>query len=432
MPRLRVAICGAGVGGLTTALALSKYEDIAVDLYEGASQLAEVGAGIGAFGRPWKVLQKLGVTEDLLKTTEEVTSWTYRKADEAEGLDIITLNAGLITLHRADFQNTLVHHLPERYHLHTSKRLQKYVQDSDGVELTFADGSTARCDVLVGADGLKSATRAQLLQDLASKSTDPTQSNEFLSCIPPTWTGMVAYRGLIPSEKLRGISPSHRALSHDTQFIGKNGSVVAYPLMNGTVINVAAIVARPELEGTPYPGDWFKCVEIDELAPTLAHWEPDVQALIQCIEQPLRWAIHAVKPLQTFVSSRVALLGDAAHAMHPNQGSGAGQAIEDALIMATVLGHKSTNKGNLENAISVYDTIRRPFALDVARRSRLQAKMTMFQGEGLPSDFETLEGEEKLQALKQLGKAAQENIQWAWTTSLDDDVERAFHMLESW
>ncbi|KIY70414.1 FAD/NAD(P)-binding domain-containing protein [Cylindrobasidium torrendii FP15055 ss-10] len=441
MPRFRVAVCGAGIGGLLAAVALSKHEDIELDLYEGASRLAEVGAGVGMFPRPWRILEQLGLDEDLLKTTVRpgkgpVPSFTYRKADAVvEGTEVYTLvmQGGVTPLHRADFQNTLLRHLPSHYRLHTSKRLKFYTQDKDGVTLTFEDGSTAICDVLLAADGMKSAARAQFLHDLASNAPEAATAESLLSCVPPVWTGITAYRALIPADKLRRCAPHHPALTRQMHYFGKDGVLVAYPIMNGEVVNFAAFTARHDLEGTPYESAWFEQVGVSEFASVFANWETDIQTLIQCVEKPLRWAIHTVKPLGTFVSGRVALLGDAAHAMHPNQGAGAGQAVEDAYMLATILGHPSTHKGNLEKALSVYDAVRRPFSQHVARMSRFAAQIgTLNWPEGLPNNLDELEGDEWLRVIRKVPETAAANWEWAWLTTIDDDVERALHMLESW
>jgi len=157
------------------------------------------------------------------------------------------------------------------------------------------------------------------------------------------------------------------------------------------------------------------------------HWEPEVQVLLSCVDKPTRWAVHTVKPLRDFTSGRVALIGDAAHAMTPHQGSGAGQAIEDAYILATLLGHSCTTLDTIPRALQVYNAVRQPYANQVAEKSRLNGQYFTFQYNGV--DFDQLSGEEQWAQLQALGNAVTKNWEWTWTTALD--VREAVRMLEA-
>jgi len=125
--------------------------------------------------------------------------------------------------------------------------------------------------------------------------------------------------------------------------------------------------------------------------------------------------VHTVKTLPSTNFGRVALLGDAAHAMMPFQGSGAGQSIEDAYLLATVLGHKATTLETVPRAPAIYDKLRRPFSSDVALRSRLTGQQCTFQVD-VP--------------LHELGDAMAKNWEWAWLTELDDALEEAVKLVE--
>jgi len=169
--------------------------------------------------------------------------------------------------------------------------------------------------------------------------------------------------------------------------------------------------------------------EPEAFASVFAHWEPEVQALITCVEKPMQWAIHTVRPLPSYVSGRVALLGDAAHAMTPNQGSGAGQAIEDAYLLATVLGHPGTNRNNVHRALKVYDAIRRPAAHTAVEMSRINGRYFTFELDGV--DLDTVHPRQQWDSLQRIGKAVVKNWEWAWTTSFRSTLQDALHMLES-
>ncbi|KAJ7625713.1 hypothetical protein FB45DRAFT_922131 [Roridomyces roridus] len=440
--RLKVAICGAGIGGLTLALALSQYPDIDVEVYEAATSLAEVGAGIGVFPRPWKILRMLGLEDDLLMTCEKkplegpVHGFTYRKSDQQAGFSFSTLitNGALLTLHRADFQKVLLRHLPKSCRIACSKRLRSYAQREGGpTELLFEDGSRVFCDVLVGADGLKSAVRGTMLNERASwmqAQGRAREAAEVASCIEPVWSGDIAYRSLIPAERLQACAPGHRVLTTPTQYLGKHGYIIAYPISQGKMVNFVAFTCRNDLENTRFNGPWVGPSDKSQFIQTFAHWEPEVQALMHCVDKPLRWAVHTVRPLRSFVSGRTVLIGDAAHAMTPHQGSGAGQAIEDAYILATVLGHPSTTRETLARALRIHDEIRRPAALGVQESSRLNGRYFSFSADGVGHDFERCQGTQLWDRLQKLHGLVVKNWEWAWATSVDGSIQNALRMLE--
>ncbi|KAF8217130.1 salicylate hydroxylase [Mycena galopus ATCC 62051] len=438
--RLRVVICGAGIGGLTLAVALSQYPDIEVELYEAATTLTQVGAGVGIFPRPWKIIQLLGLEKDLLETTElkpvqgPVPAFNWRKGDQQDGFAFATLvtNGSLITLHRADFQGVLLKALPKSWRVNCSKRLQTYTQQKSGpTELVFEDGSRSFCDVLVGADGLKSATRTRFLTERANWMQVRgrwKESADIESCIEPVWSGTIAYRALIPAERLKTVAPGHPVLTTPTQYLGKGGHIIAYPISHGKMINFVAFISRHDLENTKFDGPWVGSSDPSEFAAMFAHWEPEVQALIQCVDQTLKWAIHTVKPLTSFVSGHTVLIGDAAHAMTPYQGSGAGQAIEDAYILATVLGHGRTTRENIPCALHIFDEIRRPEAIRVAEASRLNGRYFSFEIDGV--DFDRYTGPQLWDKLQTVNDAIVKNWEWAWNTSVDGLIQEANQMLE--
>jgi salicylate hydroxylase len=212
--------------------------------------------------------------------------------------------------------------------------------------------------------------------------------------------------------------------------MGKDAHIVAYPIANGKMVNAAAFMCRHDLEGAPYGDQWVTTVEKDEFVDQFSHWEPEVQSLISCVDTALKWAIHTVKPLRFFVSGRVALLGDAAHAQQPTQGAGAGQAIEDAYFLATLLGQSHTTAQNVFQALSVYDSIRRPFSADVAERSRRNAQcFTMYHP--AVADMQRCGEQEVTHRLLQMAEIVRKNWQWVWSTTIEASLEEAIRMLEA-
>lgn len=439
---IRVAICGGGIGGLVLALALSRHPTIIVDVYEGASTLGEVGAGIGLWRRPWQILAQLGLEADMKKITNYepsdnfVAAFRYRKSDQETGLDFYTLltKGGLALAHRVDFQRVLINHLPNTPHC--SKRLCSYKETSSGIRLYFADETSAVCDILVGADGIRSAVRRSLLLREAQEAPSDV-AEQLRSCIEPCWSGVVCYRAVLPAARLAAISPHHRALHLPMQYTGTSNHLVAYPISGGQLINVAVFRARYDREDTVFDGPWVHNMQCDFI-PAFGKWEPEVRQLLECIDEFKQWAIHTVRPLPSFVSrsARVALLGDAAHAMQPFQGSGAGQAIEDAYVLASLLGRAAESRMSLDSALRLYDDIRRPVAQDVACRSRRAGMYyhhlippTDATG-GLPSLLVHDEDSEPaaIEKLGRLGDLLAWEWQWAWTreiVELDIAVEDA-------
>ncbi|KAI0314036.1 salicylate hydroxylase [Amylostereum chailletii] len=435
--KLRVAICGGGVGGLTLAYALSTCPDIDVTVYEAAAQFAEVGAGIGIWWRTRRILQALGLEADVTAiggrfTDGKVPTLHYRKADQPVGQGISTMlsRGGLTTLHRADFHAILLRRAQAspRCHTYTAKRLLSYTQSAssrDPVRLRFQDGSTATCDVLLGADGIKSAARASMMQEKAAVAEQRHQfaeAAELRDCIRPRYSGVQAYRTVIPGDKLARIAPQHRVLTSPYQYLGRNRHVMAYPISRGRLVNLVVFDVKYNEEGSSLPEPWVSEADPRHVQRLFATWEPEVRQLLSCVDglQMNRWAVNVVKPLPSYASGRVALLGDAAHAMTPFQGAGAGQAIEDAYMLYTLLSHRLTTRSNVVRVLQVYSQIRLPMASRVADLSRRNGMYFALQGGG-----------DVAARLPELGQRIQQSFDWCSEMDPFVDVRRAVELLET-
>jgi len=384
---MHISICGGGIGGLTLALVISKYSSLPVEIFEGGPTITTTGAGIGFFTRTMDIMKELGIYDELVQMAvrppQENTGPTFRKSDGRNGYHWFRkeLKRGPLSVHRKDVVDCLLRHIPTSCRIHTSKKLSSYdVNPENGkITLQFSDGSTTMTDVLVGADGIHSATRKIMYQKLAALSGDDDTRKKLVECIDPVWTGNLAYRYLIPTEKFLKEHPDVEAPTDLTMHIGKNKHIVTFPISQGRLINVVIFAHNSDAFGTPFVGPWVTKVSEREVAYLLEGWEPRANALAKCAQNASKWALHSMRPLPHYVDGRVALLGDAAHAMEPHFGAGAGQAIDDAFVLGRLLTHKLTNRGNVSDALKIYEDVRLPFANAVVQRTQNVGRYYGFQ-----------------------------------------------------
>ncbi|KAI0033745.1 hypothetical protein K488DRAFT_23662, partial [Vararia minispora EC-137] len=285
-PKLRVAICGGGVGGLTLACALSQSPDIQIDIYEAAMRFAEIGAGIGLWWRGKRILTAMGLQEDVASIGAQfqdgrVPSMNYRKSDQSEGQHLATTTSrgGLSTVHRAEFHTILLRRLSPRVCTYTSKRLVTYVQPPnthDPIQLKFSDGTVTTCDLLIGADGVNSVVRAAMMDERAvavSRAGRHAEAVALRECATPRFCGSIVYRAIVPGEKLLRMAPQHRVLSAPYQHI------IAYPISHGRFVNVALFFANHAQEGSVHPGPWVSKSDPREILRQFDGWETEVRQL---------------------------------------------------------------------------------------------------------------------------------------------------------
>ncbi|KAI0784810.1 FAD/NAD(P)-binding domain-containing protein [Abortiporus biennis] len=392
---------------LCLAVALSKYPDIKVDVFEATQQFKEIGAGVMFYDRTWRILQKLGLTDDLSKVTHIPpdgsleTGFEFRRSDSLEGFTYYDhkIPNGIVRFHRAQFLDTFISHIPKDL-AHFGKRLQAYKDEagSPGVELFFEDGTSAKCDVLIGCDGIGSIVRKQMFVDEAKK-----DQPSLLDFMTPVFSGTKVYRALVPVERLREKNASHRSLDTPVIYSGMSKvHIISYPIAKGgRLINVVAHKSDPESIGKPLSGPQIVPCLPDEISACYKDWEPEVQQLIECIDSPIQFALNDLRPLPFYSVGRVALLGDAAHAMTPHLGAGAGQAIEDCYVLATLLGESCITPERVSDVLKIYETVRRPLNSHARNTSREIEDFTKFK---------------KLSA-------------WIWGSNPDDGVETALRLL---
>ncbi|KAA1470072.1 FAD/NAD-P-binding domain-containing protein [Dentipellis sp. KUC8613] len=431
-PKFRVAICGGGIGGLTLAVTLGRYGDIPVDIYESSPEIGTLGAGLAVSKRTWDVMRRLGFENEMKKRGFSVPKegeclvMLFRRSDQAEpGVDVCRVVApyNMIPLHRMHLMEMLQALLPTNCTIHTSKRLTTYTRNTDGtLTLHFADGHTAVTDVLVGADGIHSAVRGAVGKDLVESGflSDGLRSPEaLLKSIEPKWTGTVLYRSLIAPEKVR---PEHSVWTGEiTCYSGKGKHLIAYPVSNGAFINFLAFYTVPGGEGTPFPDKWVAEAPKEDVIAPFEGWESDVQELLQALDTTaLRWTPHVMESVPFAAHGRVAILGDAMHAMTTHLSAGAGQAIEDAYLLGRILSHQNTTFETISRALQIYQDIRLAFSQAVVARSREAGLMYEFNG---PEYDGADRGD--VEALGRWRKGICDRWQFQWNTDPEGQWEEA-------
>ena len=343
MARTRKAlIAGGGIGGLAAAIALLQ-RGIDVEVYEQADELREFGAGIQISPNGNRALDSLGVFQALQAlscnaTGKEIRLWntgqTWKLFDLGDAA-VRRFGYPYMTVFRPDLLRVLgdaVRALkPDAVHL--GARAQAVTQDADGVQLTLADGRVARGDLLVGADGVHSRVRPALFG-----------ADEVL------FSGMVAWRALIPMERL----PERFTRSVALNWIGPGGHVVHYPVQGGRVMNFVGT-----LEGNTWPGPPYSAPATrEQCAAAFAGWHEDIQTLIAQAPSVTRWALCGRRYLDTWTRGRATLMGDACHPTLPFLAQGAVHTLEDAVVLARCV----ERFGAVPEALARYDAVRRPRA----------------------------------------------------------------------
>jgi salicylate hydroxylase len=327
---MRVLIAGGGIGGLAAALACS-ISGNSVQLFERAAEFAEAGAGIQLGPNVVKVLHGWGLADALKSVAAFPDCLQVRSALTGDTLGRLSLGETALqryghpyaTVHRADLHRLLLTALEPypKTMLSSGIGVDSFVQNDTGVTLQLQGGSSGlQGDVLVGADGLWSRVRSQLLGDG-----------------PPMATGHLAYRALIPQASL----PAALRSGHIAAWLGPKLHVVQYPVRGGEWLNVVGIV-QGRVDGTL--DNWNHAANAAALRAALSGMCAPLQNLIQAIDNWRLWALCRRPPMRGAheqAQGWVALLGDAAHPMLPYLAQGAGMAIEDAAELGRCLGQNA-------------------------------------------------------------------------------------------
>ena len=349
--KLKIAVVGAGLGGLTLAILLEKagYD---YTVYEQAPQLARMGAGINLYPNTTKIMKAIGVLDKMLAIGNRPESWLNREWDtgriyfaqlEAEWEE--QFGAPHLHLHRGDMQAILTNAVPAD-RLQFGKCLVGLDDHQGMTRLTFADGTTSDADIVIGADGVNSVVRDILLGPEL-----------------PTYSGFVAYRGLFPTKLLGDYklgSDGAKFWSDDRHPAQEDRHLIMYYLTRARdEVYFVTGSPDPDFEGLG-PID----VERDEMLGHYAGFHEDVIRLIKAAPHISKWPLLQRNPLPLWSRGRIVLLGDACHPMKPHMGQGAGMAIEDAAVLFRCI---EAAEGDYAGVFELY------MANRIDRTSRVQA-----------------------------------------------------------
>jgi salicylate hydroxylase/6-hydroxynicotinate 3-monooxygenase len=340
------AIVGAGLGGLTAAATL-RLAGFEVQVYEQASRFTRIGAGIQMMPNSMKVLRRIGVEARVRDSSFEPYSHLNRRGDTGEVMRELPMPEALfgapyLCMHRGDLHQALLDVLPSDI-VHRGKKLIGLDQHGASVSLHFADGTTARADAVIGADGVHS-----LVRDIIVGPDEPIHK------------GRIAYRAVFPSALMGGKDVGRSR----TKWWGVDRHIVIYYTKRDRS-EIYFVTSVPEPAEWLTRESWSAKGDVRELRNAYADFHEDVRAVLDACPDCHKWAILEREPLPRWSDGRVVLLGDACHPMTPYMAQGAATAMEDAAILARSVA--DVNGDDLAGAFARYEAHRKP------RTTKIQA-----------------------------------------------------------
>jgi 2-polyprenyl-6-methoxyphenol hydroxylase-like FAD-dependent oxidoreductase len=357
-----IVVAGAGIGGLTAALALAA-KGFRVIILEKAERLEEAGAGLQLSPNATRILIELGLAARLgahAVTPDAISIMSARSGGELARLPLgeaagLRAGAPYWVLHRADLQAALQAEVNDNpaIELRLGCRFEDVVTGVDGVTVVQCGGVTPVREgalALIGADGVWSAVRHRLFPD-----------------VQPQFSGMVAWRGTFEAAAL----PRELTAKRVQLWMGCDAHLVTYPISGGRQINMVAI-----LPGSWNKPGWSADGDTSDIRNAFAssHWPEPARSMIGAVGSWRKWALFTVSQ-DNWSSGPVTLLGDAAHAMLPFAAQGAGMAIEDAAVLAKCLAESGGEAAAIPAALARYAALRHPRVVRVQRMAALNGRI---------------------------------------------------------
>jgi salicylate hydroxylase len=357
VPDRPIIIAGAGIGGLSAALALARVGRYAIVL-ERAAALSEVGAGLQLAANATRRLAKWGVLDRLKELGTAPEAIDIRRSRDGEVIATVPVGesqkrwgAPYLSVHRADLLTALTE-AAERspnIEIRLGCSLEGWKDDDDKVVVHIEGRPDVVGDALIGADGLRSRVREGLALTIPDG---------------PRYSGRTSWRALVPAEKV----PAHLLVSRGSLWLGPGAHLVTYPLRNASVLNIVAIV-QDEWSDIDAGDFWSAHGDKDFLASRFQSWDKVPRGLIADAPDWRRWPLFSRKAVDRWSRGRVAVLGDAAHAMAPFLAQGAAQAVEDADALGAAF---AACPDNAADALNQYQRMRTVRAAKIQRASRMQ------------------------------------------------------------
>jgi salicylate hydroxylase len=424
---ITIAIIGGGLGGLALAIGLLKHPNVRFHIYEAASAFSEIGAGI-MFGphavnalrllhpkaleafkkcvtynadddmsRCWPTF-RYGVDGGSGKESGNVI-WQVLPEEKVGRVIELCGTRTMSAVHRARFLDECVKILPEE----TSsfgKALTGIEETGEGVRMLFGDGTSAIADAVVGCDGIKSRTRASLFPN-----------------VEPRYAGEYAYRSLIDVEAVKEIMGETLG-GNASLWNGHGGYMIHYPVEQGRLVNVVGVRRNKDKESKHSYDKLVTPASREEMYEDWKEWDPRLQQLLRKFKTSDKWALWDLPHEEKYYRGRICFMGDAAHAVVPHLGSGAGMAMEDAYVLSNLIG---TAKGprDLGKVFQAYDTVRRPRTQKLAWKSREAGVYHAFELENIEDDLGALQHE------------AAKIYSWVWGFDLEASLGEAKGMVGS-
>ncbi|WP_433343128.1 FAD-dependent oxidoreductase [Streptomyces sp. CA-253872] len=345
LKQLKIAVVGAGYGGAAAAKALSLL-GAHVDVYEQASRIREVGAGIGLRPATMNRFREWGIFDAVARVSSPSDYFEILSADATPimseswpGMDDYAERTRTHLIHRGDFIEALLGVLPEGM-VTLGHKLEGIEDKGDHAVLAFANGTTAEADLVVGADGIKSVVRKLLFSEKE-----------------PVFSGEHAYRAVISLDDAEGMAADDNL----RMYIGRGTKIYLLPLRHRGQVSFDITALCPD-------GTWAPEVTKDDLLATVQGFDERLVALTRGLDMDtvnIR-AVYDIDPVDTWHTDSVVLVGDAAHSMLHHQGQGANSAIEDAGALADALRAADT----LPEALAAFQATRKPVTDELQRISR--------------------------------------------------------------
>ena len=393
---MKVIVVGGGIGGLTTALALLR-QGIEPIVLERAPQLTEVGAGIQIAANGTIVLRELGLEAALASIATVPSGFDYLELSTGRRLYYAPLGeeaearygALLYNVHRADLIELLAKALPPNV-IRLGVECASVSQDDEGAYVTLQNGEVIRGDAVIGADGIHSAVRTAL--------RGPEEKQ---------FANILMWRALIPADRLTGLN---LPVAGNNWFgIGRN--IVSY-WVRKDLYSVLASVPATEVSRE----SWTQAGDVAQLRRAFEGSEPTVQKMLEAVESTFITGMYHRDPIDHWSTGRIALLGDAAHAMVPYLAQGACQSIEDAWVLATCL--KNHGPAGVQDALLEYERRRQP------RTTRIQAGARfVVDWAHEPDEARVRQRNGRLKGLSRIDPLAEASWSFAWGHNILEAVK---------